>query len=80
MRYLSKQNALERYLFYKQQQKVIKDYKQGFSYGLKSGKSPPQVKDLILFEDDPVRIVKELKFCKVKNDFQKILGEDMKKV
>ena len=26
--------------------------------GLKSGRSPPQVKDLSQFEDDPVRIVK----------------------
>ena len=46
----------------------------------KQGRSPPQVKDLIQFEDDLVRIVKELKFCKVKNNFQKMLREDMKQV
>ena len=47
---------------------------------MKSGRSPPQVKDLIQFEDDLVRIVKELKFHKVKNNFQTKLGEDMKQV
>ena len=47
---------------------------------MKSGRSPPQVKDLIQFEDDLVRIVKELKFRKVKNNFQTKLREDMKQV
>ena len=41
---------------------------------------PPQVKDLIQFEDDLVRIVKELKFRRVKDNFQKKLPEDMKQV
>ena len=60
--------------------KASEDYKEGFSYGLKSGRSPPQVKDLIQFEDDLVRIVKELKFRKVKNNFQTKLHENMKQV
>ena len=60
--------------------KATEDCKQDFSYGLKRGRSPPRVKDLIQFEDDLVRIVKELKFCKVKNNFQKVLREDMKQV
>ena len=47
---------------------------------MKSGRSPPQVKDLIQFEDDLVRIVKELKFRKVKNNFQTKLRDDMKQV
>ena len=59
--------------------KAPEDYKAGFSYGLKSGKRK-QVKDLIQFEDDLVRIVKELKFRKVKNNFQTKLREDMKQV
>ena len=59
--------------------KAPEDYKAGFSYGLKSGKRK-QVKDLIQFEDDLVRIVKELKFHKVNNNFQTKLGEDMKHV
>ena len=60
--------------------RATEDHKQGFSYDLKSGRSPPQVKDLIQFEDDLVRIVKELKFPKVRNNFQKMLREDMKQV
>ena len=66
--------------FINNNKKATEDYKQGFSYGLKSGRSPPQVKDLIQFEDDLVRIVKELNFRKVKNNFQKVLCEDMKQV
>ena len=67
-------------LFINNNKNVTEDHKQGFSYGLKSGRSPPQVKDLIQFEDDLVRIIKALKFCKVKNNFQKMLREDMKQV
>ena len=48
-------------LFINNNKNATKDYKEGFSYGLKSGRSPPQVKDLIQFEDD----------------FQKKLREDM---
>ena len=55
-------------------------YKQGFSYGLKSGRSPPQVKDHIQFEDDLIRIIKKWKFRKVKNNFQKMLRENIKQV
>ena len=66
--------------FINNNKKAPEDYKQGFSYGLKSGRSPPQVKDLIQFEDDLVRIVKELKFRKVKNNFQKMLRKDKKQV
>ena len=60
--------------------KATEHHKQGFSYGLKSRRNPPQVKDLTEFEDDLVGIIKELKFCKVKNNFQKMLREDMKQV
>ena len=70
IRDIYQKNALESYLFYKQQQK---------SYW-RLQRSPPQVKDLIQFEDDLVRIVKELKFRKVKNNFQTKLREDMKQV
>ena len=57
--------------FINNNKKATVDHKQGLSYGLKSGISPPQVKDLIQFKDDLVTIVKKLKFCKVKNNFQK---------
>ena len=60
--------------------KATEDHKQRFVYGLKSCRSHPQVKDLIQYNDDLVRIVKELKFCKVKNNFQNMLREDMKQV
>ena len=66
--------------FINNNKKATVDHKEGFSYGLKSGRSPSQVKDLIQFEDDLVRIVKELKFRKVKNNLQKMLRKDMKQV
>ena len=66
--------------FINNNKEATEDYKEGFSYGLKSGRSPLQVKDLIQFEDDLDRIVKELKFRKVKNNFQTKLREDMKQV
>ena len=40
--------------FINNNKKSTEDYK-GFSYGLKSGRSPPQVNDLIQFVDDLVR-------------------------
>ena len=55
--------------FIKNNKKAIEYNKEGFSYGLKSSRSPLHLKDLIQFEDDLVRIVKELKFRKVKNNF-----------
>ena len=67
-------------VFINNNKKATEDYKEGLSYGLKSGRSPPQLKDLIQFENDLVRIVKELKFRKVKNNFQTKLREDMKQV
>ena len=66
--------------FVNNNKKATLDYKEGFTYGLKSGKSPMQVKDLIRSEDVLVRIVKELKFPKVKDNFQIKLREDMKQV
>ena len=66
--------------FINNNKKATEGYEEGFSYGLKSGRSPPQVKDLIQFEHDLVRIVKESKFRKVKNNFQTKLCEDMKQV
>ena len=46
-----------RAIFFKNNnKKAIEDHKQGFSYGSKSGRSPPQVKDLIQFEHDLIRM------------------------
>ena len=63
-RYLSKKCVVELSFLQTTTKKATDDHKQGFSYSLKSGRSPPQVKDFIQFEDDLVRIVKELKFRK----------------
>ena len=38
--------------FINNNKKATEDYKECFIYGLKSGRSPPQVKNLIQFEDD----------------------------
>ena len=56
--------------FINNNKEATEDYKEGFSYGLKSGRSPLQVKGLIQSEDDLVRIVKELKFHKVRIIFK----------
>ena len=66
--------------FISNNKKATDDYKEGFNYGFKSGRRPPQVIDLIQFADDLVRIVKQLKFCKVKNYLQKTIRADMKQV
>ena len=47
---------------------------------MKSNKCPPQLKELIPFEDDLVDFVKNIKFRKVRNDFQMKLREDLRKV
>ena len=49
-------------------------------FGLKISKCLPLVEELMVFEDDHIKLVKEIKFCKVKNQFQNKLGEDIKKV
>ena len=46
--------------FISNNKKATDDYKEGFNYGFKSRRRPPQVIDLIQFEDDLVRIVKQL--------------------
>ena len=70
-----KKNVSQCYLFYQQEQKSYCRLKQGFSYDLNSGRSLPKVKSFIQFGDGLVKIEKELKFHKVKNDFQKMLPE-----
>ena len=52
----------------------------GSVHGLKSNKCPPQLKELIPFEDGLIDLVKNIKFREVRNDFQKQLQEDLKKV
>ena len=52
----------------------------GLKYDLKSNKYPPQLKELIPFEDDLVDLVKNIKFREVRNHFQMIINEDLRKV
>ena len=40
-------------------------------YGLKSLKTPMQVKELILFQNDLTALVQNIKFRKTRNHFQK---------
>ena len=49
-------------------------------FGLKSNQCPPQVKELMAFEDYLIKLIKEIKFRKVKNQFQNKLKDDIKKV
>ena len=49
-------------IFINNSKKATQDNKQSFSYSFKNHRSPPQVKDLIQFENDSVRIVRQLKF------------------
>ena len=52
----------------------------GSVYDLTSNKCVRQLKELIPFEDDLVDLVKNIKFRKVRNDFQMKLCEDLGKV
>ena len=61
--------------FINNNKKATEDDRKCFSYGFKSSRSSPQVKDFIQFEDDLVRRVKESNFREVKNN-QKMLHED----
>ena len=47
-------------------------------YGIKSNKCPPQVKDLIAFEEDMIDLVHQIRFRKVKSNFQRKLNKDLK--
>ena len=48
------------------------------SYGFKSRKCPPTVKEMTYFEEDLRLIIKNLVYRDVKNDFSKKLVDDIK--
>ena len=54
-------------------------YFQKLPISLRSNKCPPQLKELIPFKDDLVDLVKNIKFRKIRNNFQMKLHEDLKK-
>ena len=49
-------------------------------YGIKSSKCPPQVKDLIAFEEDMIDLVHQIRFRKVNSNFQRKLNKDLKTI
>ena len=70
----------EAIFFTNNSKETTKSFASGSVYGLKSTKCPPQLKELIPFEDDLIDLVKNIKFRKVRNDFQMKLHEDLRKV
>ena len=50
------------------------------SDGLRSTICPGKVNELVPFEKDLIALVKNVKFRKVKNDFQKKLHQDIKMI
>ena len=48
------------------------------SYGFKSGNSPPQVNDLIPFDNSMTNLIQDIKFKDVKCSFQNKLNNDIK--
>ena len=53
-------------------------HKAGFPFGLNSSKCPPQVKELVPFEEDLIKLVKTLRFWEIDNKFQRTLAKDLK--
>ena len=52
-------------------------HKTGFTFGLDSTKCSPQVKDLVAFEQDLIKLVKDLRIRKVDKKFQRTLAKDL---
>ena len=50
------------------------------SYGLKTPYCPPQVKELVPFENDLLELARNVKFRKTTNDFQKRMNADIKTI
>ena len=49
-----------------------------FTFGLNSSKCPPQLKELVPFEEDLIKLVKNLRFREEENKFQRTLAKDLK--
>ena len=47
-------------------------HKTGFTFDLNNTKFPPQVKELVPFEEHLMKLVKNLRFQKVDNKFQRM--------
>ena len=51
-----------------------------FIYGFKTRKCPPQHKDLMEFEDDLQKMISNVQFRRVKNDYQNRLKNDIRSI
>ena len=51
-----------------------------FKYGFKTRKCPPQHKDAMEFEDDLQKMISNVQFRRVKNNFQNRLKNDIKSI
>ena len=51
-----------------------------FKYGLKRRKCPLQHKDLMEFEDDLQKMISNVQFRRVKNDYQNRLKNDIRSI
>ena len=66
----SKNNG-DRYIF-------LRDEKENsWRYGIKTNECPPKVKDLIAFEEGMIDMVHQIRFCKVKSNFQRKLNKHL---
>ena len=55
-------------------------HKTGLTLDINSAKCPPQVKKLVPFEEDIIKLPKNNKFQKVDNKFQRTLSKDLKDI
>ena len=55
-------------------------HKTGLTFCLNSPKCSPQVKELVPFEEDLIKLVKHFRFKKVDNKFQITLAKDLKDI
>ena len=63
--------------FYNNQQK---DQERTETFGIKIRKCPPQVQEMISFENDLFDMIKNVKFKFVRNTFQSQLNQDLNKI
>ena len=50
------------------------------TYGFRSRRCPPVVKELSKFEDDLMKLIKNIEFRQANNAFQKKMMEDIKEI
>ena len=60
--------------------KKKKETESTFNYGFKTRKCPPQYKDLMEFEDDLQKMISNVQFRRVNNDFQNRLNNDLRSI